>query len=128
VTLRASDFPTWNSRRQQHDFDIDASSSGLDPSPSGLMQSWSCLGLDGFNVGAACDPVVDSLMERAIAARGDPRPLWHAAIRRIESDAPAAFLYSLTNAFVVHRRFEHVNIRPDGWWAALGEWTVNEKK
>lgn len=124
LNLVALDGPAWLERRNRHDFDIDASSAGLDPSPSGLAQSWSCEGRDGSNVGGFCDPAVDSLLVRATLARTAQAAIWRRAIAQLEDDAPAAFLYAATYAFAVHRRYGNVNIRPEGWWSALAEWSV----
>ena len=78
-------------RRRTRSFDIDFGYTTMDPSPSGLVQSWSCAGAlpGGSNYTAYCDPSVDSLFEQAIATAGKPGPIWERAITRIEDDAPA---------------------------------------
>jgi len=124
VELVGMEGAAWNEARNRHDFDIDFSSVGLDPSPAGLVQSWSCEGLSGTNVGGYCDPKVDSLLNQGIFARQDALPIWRRAVRQIEQDVPAVFIYAPIYAFAVHRRYANVNIRPEGWWAALGEWSV----
>jgi peptide/nickel transport system substrate-binding protein len=124
VELVGMEGAAWNEARNRHDFDIDFSSVGLDPSPAGLIQSWSCEGLSGTNVGGYCDPRVDSLLNQGIFARKDALPIWRRAVQQIEQDVPAVFIYAPIYAFAVHRRYAHVNIRPEGWWAALGEWSV----
>ncbi|MBA3554785.1 MAG: hypothetical protein H0W29_08535, partial [Gemmatimonadales bacterium] len=116
------DAPTWTERRDAGDFDIDFSASTQDPSPSGLVQSWSCKGPS--NVAGICDPVVDSLLDRAIVAREDTRGAWHDVLRRIEHGAPAAFLYATTYVFVVHRRYRDVAIRPQSSWISLWRWNL----
>ncbi|HEU4698813.1 MAG TPA: ABC transporter substrate-binding protein [Gemmatimonadales bacterium] len=118
------DGPVWIERRSAGDFDIDFSSASQDPSPAGLLQSWSCGGIGGTNVAAYCDPRVDSLMTRAIVTRGDPAPLWREALRQIEADAPAAFLYAPTFVYAVHARYEHATLRPDSPWANVWRWSV----
>ena len=110
----------WMGRRAAGDFDIDFSSAGLDPSPSGLVFSWSCDGAG--NVGGYCDRGADSLLHRAIASPKPDRRLWHAFLRRVEENAPAAFLYSQAFAFGVNRRFREVIIRPESSWIALWRW------
>jgi peptide/nickel transport system substrate-binding protein len=116
------DGPTWMKRRDAGKFDIDFSASMQDPSPSGLVQSWSCEA--SGNKGRYCDRAVDSLLERAILARDDARSTWHEILRRIEADAPATFLYSQTFAFVVNRRFSDVAIRPESSWMSVWQWKV----
>jgi peptide/nickel transport system substrate-binding protein len=116
------DGPTWMERRTTGKFDIDFSASFQDPSPSGLVQSWSCKG--SSNVARYCDPAVDSLLDAAMLARGDARSTWHEVLQRIEADAPAAFLYAQTYAFVVNRRFRDVAIRPESSWSSVWRWKV----
>jgi peptide/nickel transport system substrate-binding protein len=114
--------PLWNERRTAGRFDIDFSSTVQDPSPTGLSQGWSCAG--GTNVAHFCDPAVDSLLQVASLATGGAPQAWHAVLARIESDAPAVFLYALTYMYAVHRRFTNVRLRPESPWQSIREWTV----
>lgn len=110
----------WLERRAAGNFDIDFSSASLDPSPSGLVFSWTCDGPG--NAGRYCDRRADSLLYRAIASPVADRRLWHQFLSRLEENAPAAFLYSQTFVFGVHRRFHEVTIRPESSWIALWRW------
>ncbi len=118
------DGPVWAERRGKGEFDVDFSSATLDPSPSGIFQSWSCAGRAGSNVAQYCSPGVDSLLDRAIAGQGDTRAIWHEAIRRMVDDAPAAFVYAPVNPTAIHTRFERVAIRPEAYWGAVWQWRV----
>lgn len=122
LELQELEAPVWVERRKTGNFDVDFSAASLDPSPSGLTQSWSCAG--GSNVAHYCDPMVDSLINRAILDRADPREAWHAVLRRIEDDAPAVFLYAPTYVYAVNRRFRDVVIRPESSWLDLWRWSV----
>lgn len=122
VMLRQSEFPVYLERHNAGRFDIDFSSTTQDPSPSGITQGWSCSG--GTNVAHYCDPRVDSLIERAISSSDSARAAWHAALRQIEDDAPAAFMYAPSYVFAVNRRFQNVTIRPESSWMAVWKWTV----
>ena len=122
IDLAQVEFPVYLDRRSGGDFDIDFASASQDPSPSGLTQSWSCDG--GSNVAHYCDPAVDTMMERAIAAQGDTRKVWQAVLQRIEDDAPAAFVYAPTFVYAVRRRFRDVTIRPESSWISLWRWSV----
>jgi ABC-type transport system substrate-binding protein len=112
----------WNQRRTTGQFDIDFSSVSQDPSPSGLSQSWSCRGAN--NVARYCDPMVDSLIDRAIRGGPHTAETWRATLTRIEEDTPAAFMYAPLYVYAVHRRFTNVTIRPESSWLALREWKV----
>ena len=116
------DRPVYTERRTAGAFDIDFSSTSQDPSPSGLTQGWSCQGRT--NVGRYCNPAVDSLIETAIRTSAGAGQAWHAALRRIEDDAPAVFMYNLSYMYAVNRRFTNVRIRPESAWLGLREWTV----
>jgi peptide/nickel transport system substrate-binding protein len=124
LELQELEAPLWGERRKTGNFDIDFSAASLDPSPSGLTQSWSCSG--GSNVAHYCDPAVDSLLNRAILERGNPLEAWHAVLRQIEEDAPAAFLYAPTYVYAVNRRFRDVVIRPESSWLQLWRWSVGK--
>jgi peptide/nickel transport system substrate-binding protein len=124
VDLLRLDGPVWAERRGKGEFDVDFSSAVLDPSPAGLVQSWTCAGRSGSNVAQYCDPQVDSLMDRAIRGTGDTRKIWHDTIRLLVSDAPAAFLYAPSSAMAVHRRFDRVVIRPESNWAGIWQWRL----
>jgi peptide/nickel transport system substrate-binding protein len=110
----------WSERRSRGDFDIDFSSALQDPTPSGLTQGWSCSG--GTNVGKYCNPRVDSLFEHAIRDPSGGAETWQAALRQIEEDAPAVFLYAPLNIYAVNRRLRDVRLRPESPWLQLWSW------
>jgi peptide/nickel transport system substrate-binding protein len=112
----------WQERRSAGSFDIDFSASSQDPTPSGLVFSWSCHGAG--NAGGYCDPGADSLLQQAIASPKADRPLWHSFLRRVEENAPAAFIYTQAFVFGVDRRFRDVTIRPESSWSALWRWSA----
>ena len=114
--------PVWNERRAAGDFDVDLSAATQDPSPATITQSWTCA--RGGNVAGYCDPVFDSLVAAALAGQGETGPIWHAALGRLESSAPATFLYAPVYVYAVNRRFQNVVIRPESSWIALWRWSV----
>ena len=116
------DFPAYIDHRNSRRFDVDIALVSQDPDPAGLTQGWSCGG--GSNIGSYCDPAVDSLLLSASAAMDGGRTLWQAALRRIDADAPAAFLIAPANVVAVHRRFADVTLRPESLWSALARWRV----
>ena len=123
IELQQFEAPVWNERRSAGNFDIDFTASSQDPSPSGLTQSWTCAG--GNNVAKYCNPVVDTLMERAILGQGDPARTWDGVLRQIEADAPATFLYAPLYVYAVKRRFRNVTISPTSSWQLLRKWSVD---
>ena len=121
--LQQLEFPVYIERRSAGDFDVDFTAANQDPSPSGLTQSWTCTG--GSNVAGYCDRGVDSLMEQAIRGRGDPGERWVEALKQIEKDAPATFLYAPAFMYAVNRRLRSVTISPQSPWFTLRKWSVS---
>ena len=122
VEIAPLEFPAYVQRRNDRNFDIDLTVTTQDPNPAGLMQGWSCGG--GTNIASYCDPAVDSLLTRAEAAPDGGREFWQAALRRIDADAPAAFLFAPANVVAVHRRFDDIVLRSEGLWSGLAAWRV----
>jgi hypothetical protein len=97
----------------------------MDPSPAGIVQSWSCAGRAGSNYGQYCDPAVDSWFEQAISSpRGGERG-WRAGYAALQNDAPAAFLATPPVLLVVHRRYRGVSLRPESMYGDLWRWSVD---
>lgn len=121
--LEPLDFPTYLDRRKAGRFDIDVTAVNQDPNPTGLTQSWTCAGIGGANVAHFCDPRVDSLIAAASVAT-DGLALWRQALRTIDADAAAAFVFAPAAMIAVHRRFAHVVLHPESFWSGLGAWSV----
>jgi peptide/nickel transport system substrate-binding protein len=124
IELVRLDGPVWLDRRTEGAFDLDFSQANMTASPTGLVQSWSCAGVEGSNVGHYCNPRIDSLLVAAAIGRTEPAPLYREALRVIRDDAPAVFLFTVTNATAIHTRFQNVQFRPEAWWSLLWKWSV----
>jgi len=112
-------------RHNAGQFDMDFYGVNQDPSPGGLVQSWTCAGIGGSNVIHYCNPAVDSLIARAIVAQKNGPALWREAVRRIANDYPAIFVASPVATVAVNRRFQNVTVRPASPWAWVWQWTVS---
>jgi peptide/nickel transport system substrate-binding protein len=123
VEIQQLEFPVYIERRSAGDFDVDFSAANQDPSPSGLTQSWTCTG--GNNVSGYCNRGVDSLMQLAVRGQGDPGAVWVQALKQIEQDAAATFLYAPAFMYAVNRRFRSVTISPQSSWLTLRKWSVS---
>lgn len=124
IELVRLDGPVWLDRRNKGEFDLDFSQAGMAPTPSGLVQSWSCSGRNVTNVGQYCTPRVDSLLDAASNTREDPLPLYREVIRQVREDVPAIFMYTVVNATAVHTRYANVQFRSEAWWSLLWRWSV----
>jgi peptide/nickel transport system substrate-binding protein len=125
VELVRLDGPVWFERRRAGEFDLDLMQAGLDPTPSGLVQSWSCAGPPTSNVGGVCDEAFDRALAAAIVETADPPRAWRAAIAALQAATPAVFLYSPADVAVLHTRFRNVSFRSELPWADLWRWSVD---
>jgi peptide/nickel transport system substrate-binding protein len=105
-------------------FDMDFYGVGQDPSPGGLVQSWTCAGFGGSNVVHYCNPAVDSLINHAIVAQKNAAGLWRNAVRLIAADYPAIFLAAPVATYAIHRRFQNVTLMPGSAWSLVWQWNV----
>jgi peptide/nickel transport system substrate-binding protein len=124
LELQPMEFSAWSERRSAGRFDIDFAATMQDPSPSGLVQGWTCNG--GTNVARYCNPRVDSLLEAAVLGPTHPDPFraWTAVLQQIEADAPATFLYAPSYVYAVRNRFRNITISPASSWQLIREWKV----
>ncbi len=128
--ITAVDMPVFMQRLVAGRFDAYLGAWLDEPSPRGLAEQWTRSGWDALNYGHYADPVFDSLFARA-AAQSDPgqaRAAWRAALDTLNSDAPAAFLFALTNVAAISRRVKDVVIDPYSWLSRVSEWTLEEKR
>jgi len=127
VSIEAIEFGAFKQRIQTHDFDATISVWVLDPSPSGLRQSWETAGeTGGVNWGSYSNPVFDAAVDSALAALDPARRRFYLrrAFQTITDDAPAVWLYEPRQVAGVHRRVQLRYLRPDAWWAHLADWTI----
>jgi peptide/nickel transport system substrate-binding protein len=122
VTVDIVERPVQAARRAKGDFDVDASSASMDPSPTGLVASWSCAGIGGTNVGSYCNPLVDTLIAAGRLARDNPLPIWRRLAHVIDGDAPAAFIAAPAIVIGLSRQFDDVTITPWSFWSAAWTW------
>ncbi len=125
VEIARLDFPVFIERRSKGEFDLDLTVANMDPSPSGIVQSWTCAGRGGSNVGWYCNPGLDSLLDRTIYTPGSTEKSWQSAYARLQADAPAVFLASPAYSIAVHSRFRNVTIRPESPYGDLWRWSVD---
>jgi len=119
------DGPVTGARRSKGEFDIDFSAAVMDPSANGIVQSWSCAGRGGSNVGQYCDPAFDSLVSRAASSTRNPEDDWRAAYATLQKDVPAVFLASPITLFVVHTRYRNVTLRSESFYSTIWRWSVD---
>jgi len=129
AVLDEVDPATRGDRDRRGDFDVTFGAWAVDPDPSGVRQLWTPNGFGAGNWWRYDSPEYADLVDRAILAP-DPleaRELWHASIAYINDDAPALFLYELTQVAWVHTRVKDARVRPDSWWALVPSWRVDPR-
>jgi len=119
------DFNTMIDRATAGRFDAAFLSWTMDPSPRVMAQGWTAGGLSNYQHYA--DPAFDRLIAQAMnePRRARALVLWRQAVRVIDDDAPAVWLFAPRPLFVAQDRLEHVTIRPDQWTSLLWTWRIN---
>jgi ABC-type transport system substrate-binding protein len=100
----------------------------MDLSPTNVVQSWTCAGRNGSNVGQYCNPVVDSLIEAATFATTATDAQWRAVYSALTRDAPAIFMVAPVTLFALHTRFRNVTLRPESYYHDIWRWSVDPSR
>jgi ABC-type transport system substrate-binding protein len=127
VTVTAVDFPVFQEWLAAGRFDAYIGAWLDEPSARGIADQWSRTGWEGSNYGRYASTEFDSLLG---AAMREPQVdqatrLYRAALARLNSDAPAIFLYSPASAAVVNRRVADFALDPYSWAAELRRWRLS---
>jgi peptide/nickel transport system substrate-binding protein len=128
VEVDAADPALFAKRLRSGDFDAAINVWRDDPSPAGIRQAWGTPRGDevGANFGryanAAFDATVDSAAQSMVPAERVAR--FRRAYQQLIDDAPALWLYEPRNVAAVRKDLQPVKLRPDGWLANIGDWTV----
>jgi peptide/nickel transport system substrate-binding protein len=107
-------------------FDVWINVAVQDPTPTSLVQSWSCQSahhLPTTNFAGWCDSTFDRLVGVASSARDQPAA-WRAVLSRMASQHPAIFIAAPSSIVAVHRRYDNVIIWPSRAWLSLWQWRV----
>lgn len=122
---------TFTQKRQDGQFDVVFGGWLTTPSPRGVRGTWGSFdrgeGWGANNDGRYTNPLVDAEIEAGLLSL-EPiaaRRHFRAAYQMIVDDAAALFLYEPRTLSVVHTRLQIPPWRPDGWWRALSEWSVD---
>lgn len=133
VDVEQVDFRVLLDKMRQRTFDVVIGALQTQPSPGSVRQSWGTAGSrarDGSNYGSYESPAFDAYIDSALASSDLPvrRALFTKAYRVIIEDAPAIWLAEPIPTLGHHSRLQVVRMRPDAWWANIGEWSIPEDK
>jgi peptide/nickel transport system substrate-binding protein len=127
VNIEQMDASAFAARQQARTFDAVLSGSHFGASPDGTRLAWTSAGTgkDGLNYGSYESPVFDAQLDSALLS--DPqhaKERFTVAYGTINEDAPAIWLYEPRTALALHKRIRTGWMRPDAWWADLGDWFI----
>ena len=128
ATVTTVEFPVFQERLSKGRFDSYIGAYLDEPSPRGLRDQWTRTGWSALNYGRYGNPAFDSLVQVASAEAnsGKAKDLWREAMDTLNSDAPAMFLYTLTNVAAVSHRVRGVEIDAYSWASGLRRWKMSE--
>ncbi|MGH7604708.1 MAG: peptide ABC transporter substrate-binding protein [Gemmatimonadaceae bacterium] len=127
VDLEPMESSAMGALEDAHKFDAALGDWHMGASPDGTRQAWSTVGIgkEGVNYGSYSDPRFDAQLDSALEASPDrARAAFTAAYATINEDAPAVWLYEPKTVLGIDRRIKIPWMRPDAWWADLGEWYI----
>ena len=129
VDVDQVDIPVLLDRMRKRTFDMVIGAVQTQPSPGSVRQSWTSSASrarDGSNYGSYESPLFDAYIDSALTAFDIParRALFTKAYQVIIQDAPAIWLAEPIPTLGYHSRLRLAAMRPDAWWARLGEWWI----
>jgi peptide/nickel transport system substrate-binding protein len=133
VNVEQLDFPTMVERARKRTFDAVIGQWSTQPSPGSVRGSWGTAGsraTSGVNYGSYESPVFDAYVDSALASF-DPanrKAYFTRAYETIIQDAPAIWIAEPRPMVAYHSRLQLAPLRPDAWWAHIGEWSIPPDK
>ena len=127
VDIDQMDNSSFIARQEAHSFETALGNWHMGASPDGTRQAWSSAGIgkDGVNYGSYRNPTFDAQLDSALVAEPEhARERFTVAYATINQDAPAVWLYEPRTVIGLHRRLRTGWMRPDAWWADLGDWHI----
>ena len=130
-TVASVEFPVFQQRLAEGNFDAYIGSYLDEPSPRGLAVQWGTSGIGALNHGGWSDRPFDSLLTHATRARSvaEAKVRYRVALDRLESEAPAVFLFAPTAAMGVNVRVTAVEpIDPFNWLGSVARWSKRPRR
>ena len=133
VAVQPMDLAAFGERERARTFDAVVGGWHTDPSPVSVRQTWGTAGAraaGGSNFGSYESPAFDAQVDSALFTTdlARARPHWLRAYQTIVDDAPAVWLFEPRLVAGVHRRVRVVDLRADGWWTRLGDWSIPDRE
>jgi peptide/nickel transport system substrate-binding protein len=126
--IESLDFQAFQDRLNKRNFDAMLSLWQPDPNIASIREVWASEGMTqgGQNMlsysNRAFDALIDSATATFDAARS--KQYAHRAYETLVEDAPAVFLYDNLTLAGAHKRLRPVDMRANGWWFGLADWSI----
>ncbi len=128
VRVEPLEMNTFGSRMDSRKFESLLNGWHIDPTPSSVREEWASSEIrrGGYNATSYRSPAFDAVIDSAVKEMNPTRSvaLYRRSYRILTDDAPAMWLYEGRNASGVSKRIRPSGMRPDAWWANLGDWSV----
>jgi peptide/nickel transport system substrate-binding protein len=127
VDIEQMDNSAFITRQESRSFDASLGNWHLGASPDGTRLGWTTTGTgkNGVNFGSYENATFDAQLDDALRAdAAHAREKFTLAYATINEDAPAVWLYEPKTVLGIHRRIRTGWMRPDAWWADLGDWYI----
>jgi len=127
VDIEQMDNSAFVTRQESRSFDASLGNWHLGASPDGTRLGWTTIGTgkNGVNFGSYENATFDAQLDNALRAdAAHAREKFTLAYATINEDAPAVWLYEPKTVLGIHRRIRTGWMRPDAWWADLGDWYI----
>lgn len=133
VDVQPLDFPVLVELERKRSFDAVLGAWHTQASPGSVRGSWGTAGsraASGNNYGSYESPVFDAYVDSALASfdAGVRKTYFTKAYETIIQDAPAIWLSEPISTVGYHSRLQLAPLRPDAWWAHIGEWWIPADK
>ena len=125
MLIEELEFNAWRERSARGRFDATLGNWGQDPNPAvAIGGSWGSGGQG--NWGSYSNAAFDSMLAAASRAPNpaEARTSWLAALRLLQQDPPAVWLFAPSQAAGVHSRLQNVFVRSDDWGATMWRWHI----
>ena len=128
MKIEQLDFNVMSERQNARRFDAIFGGWVLDPSPSGIRQTFTTQATTGggYNYVHYTNPVFDAQVDSAGKSMDPEQTRRHyaRAYEIIVQDAPVMFMYEFQGLAGVHTRLNITGMRADAWWAGIGDWFI----
>lgn len=133
VNVQQLDFPVLVELERKRTFDAVIGAWHTQASPGSVLGSWGTAGsraTSGNNYGSYESPIFDAYVDSALASfdAGVRRSYFTKAYETIIEDAPAIWLAEPVSIVGYHSRLQLAPLRPDAWWAHIGDWWIPTDK